>query len=110
MLCLPAPATIAIRFPAVLARMVAMSRPWQDGSPQMCPECGEDVGSVALETHLRQRHHLYQFRGQRRSFNDTLAFLLQTLCTTPGDPEAWQLLASFVREHHGTRAVLLLAA
>ncbi|MBI1918567.1 MAG: hypothetical protein HYS12_28065 [Planctomycetes bacterium] len=87
-----------------------MSWPWQDGSPQMCPECGEDVGSVPLETHLRQRHHLYQFRGQLRSFNDTLAFLLQTLCTPPADPQAWQLLESIVREHHGARAEHFLSA
>jgi hypothetical protein len=90
--------------------MVAMSRSRQDGSPQVCPECGEEVGGLPLETHLRQRHHLYQFRGQRRSFNDTLAFLLQTLCTPPADPEAWQLLESIVREYHGPRAEHFLAA
>src|SRR3954454_5787977 len=90
--------------------MVAMSRPRPDGSAHVWSECGEEIGSLALETHLRQRHHLYQFRGQRRSFNDTLAFLLQTLCTPPADPEAWQLLESIVREYHGPRAEHFLAA
>src|SRR5262245_9555982 len=87
-----------------------MSRPRQDGPPQACPECGEDVGDVPLETHLRRRHHVYLFRGQRRSFNDTLAFLLQAVCTPPADAEAWRLLESIVREHHGPRADHFLAA
>src|SRR5262245_56746673 len=83
--------------------MIAMSRPQQD-SPAVCPECGQDVGDVPLETHLRQRHHIYQFRGQRRSFNDTLAFLLQTVCTPPADAEAWRLLEAIGRESYGPRA------
>src|SRR5437016_5596065 len=87
-----------------------MSGARQDGPPQLCPECGEGVGADGLEAHLRRRHHVYQFRGQRRSFNDTIAALLQALCAPPGDAEAWRLLESVAREQYGPRADHFLSA
>jgi hypothetical protein len=87
-----------------------MSRPSrQDPPPQACPECGAPLGAEPLETHLRQRHRIYQFRGQRRSFNDTIATLLRAVCSPPADREAWLMLESIAREQHGPRADNFLA-
>jgi hypothetical protein len=87
-----------------------MSRPpRQDPPPQACPECGAPLGAESLETHLRQRHRIYQFRGQRRSFNDTIATLLRAVCAPPADREAWLMLEAIAREQHGPRADNFLA-
>ena len=87
-----------------------MSRPRQEPPPLVCPECGAALGADPLETHLRRRHHIYQFRGQRRSFNDTVAALLQAVCTPPADREAYSMLEAIAREQHGPRADHFLAA
>ena len=87
-----------------------MSRTRQDNPSPACPECGEQLVTNTLETHLRHKHQVYQFRGQRRSFNDTVVFLLYALCTPPADREAWQTLEAIIREQHGIRADHFLAA
>jgi hypothetical protein len=87
-----------------------MSQSRQDGPGGICPECGERTGTVSLETHLRQNHHIYLFRSVRYSYNDALAILLKAVCSPVGDTEAWQLLETMAREQHGTRAEVFLAS
>src|SRR5262245_27272883 len=83
-----------------------MAQPKQELS---CPVCGDRVSSGQIETHLRQRHQIYQFRGERRSPNDTINHLLSLILRAP-DREAWQVLQSIAREQHGNSADRFLSA
>jgi hypothetical protein len=73
-----------------------------------CPECGTPVADV--ESHLRLAHQVYEFRGARRSYNDTVAHLLGLLVGGRHDPEAWETLAAMAHEDHGGRADYFLAS
>src|SRR5690349_15335713 len=75
----------------------------------VCPECRTSFRPGAFETHLRQVHHVYQFRGVRRSFNDTFAALLEALIRDRPDAEAWRMLSAIAVENHGARADIFLA-
>ncbi len=76
----------------------------------VCPECGAPLAAGLYEAHLRQAHHLYFFRGARRTYTATLAHLLNLLAETPPDADAWRVLALLMREEHGARAATVLAA
>jgi uncharacterized C2H2 Zn-finger protein len=75
----------------------------------VCPECRTTFRPGAFETHLRQSHRIYQFRGVRRSFNDTFAVLLDALLLDPPDLEAWRTLLAIAAENHGPRGDNFLA-
>ncbi|HWG42995.1 MAG TPA: hypothetical protein VN688_09430 [Gemmataceae bacterium] len=75
----------------------------------VCPECRLPLPSATFETHLRQVHRIYQFRGVRRSFNDTFAALLDAFVIVPPDAEAWRTLAAIASENQGPRAEVFLA-
>ncbi len=75
----------------------------------VCPECRATFPPAAFETHLRQVHRIYQFRGVRRSFNDTFAALLEALLADQPDVEAWHTLTAIATENQGTRADVFLA-
>ncbi len=75
----------------------------------VCPECHISLPPAAFEAHLRQVHRIYQFRGVRRSFNDTFAALLDALIAEPPDAEAWRTLAALAAEDYGSRADIFLA-
>ena len=74
----------------------------------VCPECRTAFRPGVFETHLRQVHRIYQFRGVRRSFNDTFAALLDALIRDHPDPEAWHTLSAIAAEEHGPRAEIFL--
>ncbi|HMF13240.1 MAG TPA: hypothetical protein VKE94_13075, partial [Gemmataceae bacterium] len=76
----------------------------------VCPECLTSLRPTAFETHLRQVHRIYQFRGVRRSFNDTFAALLDALVAERSDADAWRTLEAIARENHGPRAEAFLAS
>ena len=76
----------------------------------MCPACATPLAAGAYETHLRQAHRRYFFRGVHRPYNDTLAFLLNLLAGPTSDAEAWRALSVIAREDHGPRAELFLAS
>src|SRR5262249_32002574 len=75
----------------------------------VCPECRRSLLPFAFEAHLRQAHRIYQFRGVRRSFNDTFATLLDALTGERADAEAWRTLAAIAIESQGARADFFLA-
>jgi uncharacterized C2H2 Zn-finger protein len=75
----------------------------------VCPECRATFRPSVFESHLRQVHQVYQFRGVRRSFNDTFAALLDALLLDPPDVEAWRTLSAIAVENHGPRADIFLA-
>ena len=75
----------------------------------VCPECRRSLPPAAFEAHLRQAHRIYQFRGVRRSFNDTFATLLDALIGVRPDAEAWRTLAAIAVENQGARADFFLA-
>lgn len=75
----------------------------------VCPQCRGSFGSAVFEAHLRQVHRIYQFRGVRRSFNDTFAALLDALALGRPDVEAWRILSAIAVEEHGSRADNFLA-
>jgi hypothetical protein len=75
----------------------------------VCPECSTSLLPSAFETHLRQAHRVHQFRGVRRSFNDTFAALLDALVAEPPDAEAWDTLAAIAAEDYGPRGDSFLA-
>src|SRR5262245_14067329 len=53
--------------------------------PVACPECSTPVPGSQLDAHLRQVHHIYQFRGVRRSQYETIALLLRAVCDSKPD-------------------------
>lgn len=75
----------------------------------VCPECRTSFRPGLFETHLRQVHRIYQFRGVRRSFNDTFAALLDAIIRDLPDAEAWRTLSAIAVENHGPRADIFLA-
>jgi hypothetical protein len=75
-----------------------------------CPECQLSFTADSLDTHLRRAHRIYQFRGVRRTLNDTLTALTAATVRSRPDPEAWRSLAAIAREEHGSGADLFLAA
>jgi uncharacterized C2H2 Zn-finger protein len=75
----------------------------------VCPECRATFRPSVFEAHLRQVHRIYQFRGVRRSFNDTFAALLDALILDRPDPEAWHTLSAIAAENHGPHADIFLA-
>ena len=75
----------------------------------VCPECRTSFRPGLFEAHLRQIHRIYQFRGVRRSFNDTFAALLDALLLDPPDLEAWRTLSAIAAENNGPRADNFLA-
>jgi hypothetical protein len=58
---------------------------------------------------LRQVHHIYQFRGVRRSQYETIALLLRVVCDSKPDEEAWEALESLAQDEYGSQAYGLLA-
>jgi hypothetical protein len=85
------------------------SRTAGGGSPgaHRCPECGAAVASIAV--HLRQVHRIFEFRGIRRPYADTVAYLLSLLFGAQPDPDAWDMLAAIAQEENGDRAAEVLA-
>src|SRR5687768_6171030 len=81
-----------------------------DNTPMTCPVCGGRVAANQVEAHLRQKHQIFQFRGERRSATDTVSHLLGLVCKPPGDREAWQTLQAVCSEQHGASADRFLAA
>lgn len=75
----------------------------------VCPECRISFSPSVFETHLRQVHRIYQFRGVRRSFNDTFAALLDALLAERSDADAWRTLTALAQEDYGARADAFLA-
>ncbi len=75
----------------------------------VCPECRATFRPSMFEAHLRQIHQIYQYRGVRRSFNDTFAALLDALLLDPPDADAWRTLSAIAVENHGSRADIFLA-
>jgi hypothetical protein len=75
----------------------------------VCPECRRSFSPAAFETHLRQAHRIFQFRGVRRSFNDTFAALLDALVGERVDYEAWRTLVAIAVEQNGARSDYFLA-
>jgi hypothetical protein len=75
----------------------------------VCPECRAALRPAVFEAHLRQVHRIYQFRGVRRSYNDTFAALLGALVADRPDAEAWRTLSAIAAENHGPRADIFLA-
>ncbi len=75
----------------------------------VCSECRASFRPGAYETHLRQAHRIYQFRGIRRSYGDTFAALLEALGGDRPDAEAWRTLTELAFEDHGDLAHVFLA-
>ncbi len=73
----------------------------QEELPVPCPECAAQVRAVDLELHLRRAHGIFQFRGARRSYNDTRDFLLTCVCGMRPDVPAWRTLLSLAQDRHG---------
>jgi hypothetical protein len=72
----------------------------QDERMVRCSECGTHVKSRDLETHLRRVHQVFEFRGVRRTFEETRAALLYAICSTPPDLKAMLNLRSLVEDHY----------
>src|SRR5437764_386059 len=64
----------------------------------VCPECEAAVAPRLFESHLRRVHHVYQFRGERRSLRDTLDALLDALLVGRPDPDAWRTLTEIAQD------------
>ncbi len=79
-------------------------------APAICPECGAVVTGDGLESHLRTAHRVYEYRGERRPYAETLAVLVNALIGERPDPAAWRTLAAIAREEQGGRADFFLAA
>ncbi len=85
-------------------------RQLQAERPVICTECGAQVAQADHDAHLRRDHHIYEFRGVRRSLPETLALLLDAVCGGSPDYEAWAILEGVAREEYEGRADSELAA
>jgi hypothetical protein len=74
-----------------------------------CPACRIAVVAAELEAHLRQAHGLYQFRGMRRSLDDTFQALVACVCSPSPDYPAWKMLVNLAQETLGARSEQQLA-
>ncbi len=79
-------------------------------APLICPECGAAPTAADYESHLREVHRLFLFRGARRPYTETLAHLLNLLTAVPPDADAWEMLTALMRREQGARASTVLAA
>src|SRR5207245_2525729 len=75
-----------------------------------CPECSEKVPTDELSGHLRHRHRLYEFGGQRGDFQDTFMTILQALCRPDADASTWRALAELVHDEQGDKTWPVLGA
>ena len=67
----------------------------------VCPICRESLPAAVYESHLRQLHRLFSYRGVRRSFDDTVEAMLDDLLKAPPVAVAWPALVRLVRDEHG---------
>ncbi len=82
----------------------------QGERPVACPECGAAVPKDQLEGHLRQSHQIFQFRGERRSLQDTFTALLTAVCGANADYEAWEFLEALAGDEYGAETESFLTA
>jgi hypothetical protein len=74
-----------------------------------CPACGKPQPARSLEAHLRSAHRLYTFRGTRRTYNETIAALLDALAIHAPDPEAWLTLKGIADVEQRERGAFFLS-
>jgi hypothetical protein len=77
--------------------------------PVVCPICQVSLAGSDYETHLRTVHHLYGYRGVRRTLDDTVEAMLDDLLTVPPFAVAWPALVRLARAEHGPRIETFLA-
>ncbi|MCI0463149.1 MAG: hypothetical protein L0Z62_39890, partial [Gemmataceae bacterium] len=77
--------------------------------PVECSECGQRIPQGEYDAHLRRAHHVYEYRGQRRSFEETVGVLLEALTGASPDYESWAALERATRDEHGEQADTVLA-
>ncbi len=63
-----------------------------------CPICQSGLDGNDYELHLRQVHHLFGYRGVRRSFDDTVEAMLDDLLSLPPFAIAWPALLRLLHE------------
>jgi hypothetical protein len=85
-------------------------RQLQAERPVACSECGERVRQTDYDAHLHRCHHIYEFRGVRRTLQQTLNILLEALCGDSPDFEAWTALEAIAREEQGEKADTMLVS
>ncbi len=76
----------------------------QEQRPIQCGECGQKVRLLDLETHLRRAHGIFEYQGVRRTYHDLRAFLLDSVCGTSPDFDAWNTLLAIAREKYADEA------
>lgn len=76
----------------------------QEELPVPCSECGAQVRAVDLEAHLRRLHNIFEFRGVRRTYNESRDFLLTCVCGTRPDVPAWRALVGMAQDRYGAEA------
>ena len=109
----PGPALLEERM-AIAERLAAMGiasaaveaclRSLERDRPIPCPECAARVPAGELETHLRQAHQVFQFRGVRRSYAATREAMLDALFASSFDPNLWRQAESLAVDRHGEQA------
>ncbi len=75
----------------------------------VCPICSLAVPPAVYESHLRQVHRLYAYRGVRRLLADTVDAMLEDLLATPPFAVAWPALVRLAHEEKGPEAGPFLA-
>lgn len=93
------------RLPALgvdAAAVSACTARLQDERLVRCSECAASVRAKDIETHLRRVHQIHEFRGIRRSFDETREALLHAVCASPPDLKAWQQLRGLVADRYAT--------
>jgi hypothetical protein len=71
---------------------------------QVCPECGRAFENVTVETHLRQAHHIHQFRGKRYAEHELIPVLLAFALSPNPAVDAWEQLVATASEWLGWEA------
>ena len=66
-----------------------------------CSECRAEVQAKHLEFHLRRAHQIFQFRGERRSYQETRDAIVKAVCSESPDVAAWHSLQSLAEDKYG---------
>jgi hypothetical protein len=83
---------------------------WEADRLVGCTECAARVRAADMETHLRRAHAVFSFRGVRRTFQESRAFLLGAVCGPSPDYAAWKGLEEVAQDRHGPKAPRRLAS
>ena len=70
----------------------------------VCDQCGAQLRLGDFDAHLRRVHGVFQFRGQRQSYEQTRALMIDAVCNLRPDRKAFDALVELAGDRHPHKA------